>query len=606
MPDHSTNRSSFDREGVRRKYAEERARRVVADRTAVHDLLHDEGYERYLDDPFTPRIERAPVSDEVDVAIIGAGIAGVVTAAKLREAGDFRIRLIDTAGGVGGTWYWNRYPGVMCDTESYIYMPMLEERNYIPSQKYAFGEEIRQHIDAIARKYELIDDALFHTRVEESRWDDDAHCWTLTTDRGDHVRARFVVMAVGILNLVRVPVIKGMERFRGVSFHCSRWDYEYTGGAPGDPRLAKLADKAVALVGNGASGIQALPALAESAKQVYVFQRTPSAIGVRANAPTADDFAANLAPGWQKDRMENFTAVLAGRERDRDLVADGWTAHMAKVANPLFEPGMTPSDMAEAAEAVDYAVMEEHRARIDELVRDPAVAEALKPYYRYLCKRPLFHDEYLPMFNRPNVTLVDCPAGIEEITEVGLVVNGREYEVDCIVYATGFEAEVTPFPTRAAHPIVGRDGVTLAEKWKDGAMTLHGMMTHGFPNLFISPGPGQQSGISVNHTHIMVTGAEHIAATIAKLDRMGALVADVTEDAEAAWVHEIESWFIDGSDFIATCTPSRLNFFGDPSAQNPRNGAYGSGYGDYFGWRDIIDRWRDEDFPGLAIERANR
>ena len=588
---------------MQRKYAEERARRLGGDRTSVHDLLHDEGFERYLDDPFTPHVERAPVTDDIDVAIVGAGIAGVVTGAKLRDQGDFRIRLIDTAGGVGGTWYWNRYPGVMCDVESYIYMPMLEEMDYIPTQKYAFGEEIREHIERIADKYDLVDDALFHTRVEESRWDEDAARWIITTDRGDEIRARYLIMAVGILNLLRVPVIPGMERFQGASFHSSRWDYSYTGGAPGDPRLTNLADKAVAVIGNGASGIQTIPALAASSKHVYVFQRTPSAIGVRANAPTPDDFATNLAPGWQKDRMENFTAVMAGLEKERDLVADMWTAHMAKVSNPRIEPGMTPAEIAAAAEAFDYSVMEEHRARIDEIVRDPEVAESLKPYYRYLCKRPLFHDEYLAAFNEPNVTLVDCPNGVDEITEHGVIAGGREYEVDCIVYATGFEAEVTPFPTRAAHPIVGRDGVTLAEKWKDGAMTLHGMMTHGFPNLFISPAPGQQAVISVNHTHIMVSGAEHIAATIAKLDAMGVRVADVTEEAEAAWVAKIEEGFADRGEFMGSCTPSRLNFQGDPTAQNPRNGSYGGGYGDYFGWRDLIDRWREEGFPGVELRR---
>ncbi len=534
---------------------------------------------------------------------MGAGIAGVVTGAKLREAGESRICLIDTAGGVGGTWYWNRYPGVMCDVESYIYMPMLEEMGYVPTTRYAFGEEIRTHIEAIARKYDLLDSARFHTRVERSEWDEAAARWVVTTDRGDEIRARFLVMAVGILNLMKLPVIPGMERFQGTAFHSARWDYGYTGGGPGDGRLTKLADKVVGVIGTGASAIQCVPPLADSARHVHVFQRTPSAVGVRGNAPTTPEFAASLGPGWQRERMANFTSVMAGRSVDRDLVDDGWTLHMARVSNPPRQPDWSIQQMAEAAEAFDYSVMEEHRARVAEIVADPATAEILKPYYRYLCKRPCFHDEYLAAFNRPNVTLIDCPSGIERVTEHGVVANGVDYELDCIIYATGFEAEVTPFPRRAGHPIIGRGGASLAEKWKDGARTLHGTMTRGFPNLFISPAPGQQAVVSVNHTHIMVTGAEHIAATIARLDERGARIVDVSEAAEADWVGAIEAGYSDRSAFMSACTPSRLNFEGDPSPANPRNGSFGGGYGDYAGWVERLAEWRASDFPGLEIDQ---
>jgi len=595
--------SGFDREAVQRKYAEERARRVDGNRQSVSQLWRDESLAHYLDDPFTDYIERAPVATDVDVAIVGAGIAGVVTGAKLRDQGDYKVTLIDTAGGVGGTWYWNRYPGVMCDVESYIYMPMLEEMDYVPTRKYAFGEEIREHIDAIARRYDLLDDALFHTRVLESRWDEDAARWVITTDRGDTLRARFLVMAVGILNLAKLPAIPGHERFQGRSFHASRWDYDYTGGAPGDDHLTNLADKVVGIVGTGATAIQCVPPVGESAQHTYVFQRTPSAIGVRNNFDTPEEFVASLEPGWQKDRMENFTAVMAGREKERDLVADAWTAHMAKVSNPRIEPGWTPEQIGEAAEQFDFEVMEEHRRRVDEEIADAEVAERLKPYYRYLCKRPLFHDEFLAAFNSPKITLVDCPHGVEEITERGVIVDGEEYALDCIVYATGFEAEVTPFPRRAGHPIFGRDGQALANKWADGAMTLHGIMTRGFPNLFLSPGPGQQAVVSVNHTHVMVTGAEHIAAAIAKVDRAGVRAIEPTEAAEAAWVAAVEAGFADRSPFMLACTPSRLNFEGDPSLQNARNGSYGGGYGDYFDWKRILDGWlADSGFPDMDVE----
>jgi cation diffusion facilitator CzcD-associated flavoprotein CzcO len=591
----------FDPEAVHEKYAEERRKRMVAGRAEIRDLTRDASFAHYLRDPFTPYAPRDPIADDVDVVIVGAGIAGVVAGAKLREAGTWRIRLIDVAGGIGGTWYWNRYPGVMCDVESYIYMPMLEELNYVPKTRYAFGDEIREHLEAIARKYDLVGDALFHTRTEKSEWDEAAARWVVTTDRGDEIRARYLIMAVGILNLMKLPMIPGMERFAGKSFHSARWDYEYTGGSQ-DGNLTKLADKVVGVIGAGASAIQCVPPLAESAKHVYLFQRTPSAIGVRDNAPTAEDFGASLSPGWQKERMENFTAVMGGRPVVRDLVDDGWTHHMAKVINPRIEPDMSLDEIARENEELDYAVMEEHRSRIDQIVSDPRTAESLKPYYRYMCKRPCFHDEYLPAFNRPNATLVDCPAGVERVTERGVIAGGQEFELDCIIYATGFEAEATPFPRRAGHPILGRGGVSLAEKWKDGAQSLHGMMSRGFPNLFISPAPGQQAVISVNHTHVVVTGAEHIAATIARLDELGVEIADVSEDAEKEWGQRIVGAQLDDSLFMATCTPSRLNFESDPSAFNKRNGNYGGGYGDYFGWRDLLAEWRENGFAGLELE----
>lgn len=591
----------FDPEVVHAKYAEERQKRMIAGRADIRDLTRDGAFAHYLDDPFTPLVERDPISDDVDVAIIGAGIAGVVTGARLREAEISRIRLIDVAGGIGGTWYWNRYPGVMCDVESYVYMPMLEEMNYVPKTRYAFGDEIRGHLEAISRKYDLVRDALFHTRVEKSKWDEGVARWVVTTDRGDEIRARYLIMAVGILNLMKLPMIPGMERFAGKSFHSARWDYAYTGGSSSG-NLTHLADKVVGVIGAGASAIQCVPPLAESAKHVYVFQRTPSAVGVRGNAPTHEHFARSLSPGWQKERMENFTAVMGGRTVAHDLVDDGWTHHMAKVVNPHAEPGMSLDEIAQENEELDYAVMEEHRSRIDAIVADARTAESLKPYYRYLCKRPCFHDEYLHAFNRPNTTLVDCPSGVERVTERGLVANGREFAVDCIIYATGFEAEATPFPRRAGHPILGRGGVSLAEKWKDGVQSLHGMMTRGFPNLFISPAPAQQAVISVNHTHVMVTGAEHIAATIARLDELGVEIADVSEEAEADWGQKVVGAQLDDSLFIAACTPSRLNFESNPSAVNPRNGNYGGSYGDYFGWRDLLAEWRNGDFAGLELE----
>jgi cation diffusion facilitator CzcD-associated flavoprotein CzcO len=599
------NAISFDREAVNHKYAQERNKRMIEGRAATRDLSKDEDFSSYRDDPFTPYLERDPIDDEIDVAIIGAGIAGILAGADLRSAGIEQIRLIDGAGGVGGTWYWNRYPGVMCDVESYVYMPKLEEMGYVPTTRYAFGDEIRRHLDAIAQRYDLVDDALFHTTVQQSEWDEESARWILTTDRADVIRAHYLIVAPGILNLMKLPAIAGMEKFRGRAFHSARWDYGYTGGAPDDPHLDKLGDKVVGIIGTGGSGIQAVPPLAESAKHLYVFQRTPSAIGVRDNQPTPPDFAEDLEPGWQRRRMENFSAVMTGVPVERDLTDDGWTHHMAKVMNPEIPEGTSVDVVMVMAEQFDYSVMEEHRARVSEIVHDQRVAESLKPYYRYLCKRPLFHDEYLAAFNRDNVTLVDSPAGIERITERGVVVDGEEIVLDCIVYATGFEAEITPFPRRATHPIIGRGGVTIAEKFADGPITLFGLMTSGFPNMFLMPAPGLQSVVTVNYTHLAVVGAEHIAATIAMLDERGIRVADVLPEAEQEWTAEIVSTFQDTSAFMAACTPSRLNFEGDVSRANPRTGTYGGGFGDFFAYQKLLRDWRARgDFAGLQLEEG--
>jgi cation diffusion facilitator CzcD-associated flavoprotein CzcO len=503
---------------------------------------------------------------------------------------------------MGGTWYWNRYPGVMCDIESYIYMPMLEEMGYIPRDRYAAGEEIRLHLQAIAERFDLVDDALFHTGVVRAEWDDDIARWRVRTDRGDELTSRYYVLAVGILNLMKLPAIEGMERFAGKSFHSARWDYDYTGGAPGQP-LTKLHDKVVGLVGTGATGIQCVAPLAAAAKQVVVFQRTPSAIGERGNGPTDPDFAEALSPGWQQARMDNFQAVMLGKSVEEDAVGDGWTHYYAVALSPPRRKGATLQEYLRVSEEVDYGIMEEHRRRVRDLVSDPATAEVLSPYYRYTCKRPCFHDEYLQAFNEPNVTLVDCPGGFDRITEQGPVVDGRQYDVDCLVYATGFEGELTPLPRRAGHEVVGRDGVTLAEKWADGAQSLFGMMSRGFPNMFVMPAPGQGAVVTVNYTHLAVIGAEFVARTVELLDRRGAKVFDVSAEAEDDWVQTIVGTFVDASAVTSACTPSRINLEGHPELMNPRGGNYGGGFGDTFGYRDLLERWLvDGECDGLELD----
>ena len=589
-------------DAVKAKYLAERDKRLVPGRAEIRDLTSDPDFAEYRKDPFTPWTERTPLTDEVDAVIVGGGIAGVLAAVALRKQGVERIRIIDQAGGIGGTWYWNRYPGVMCDVESYIYLPMLEEMGYIPAERYASGEEIRGHLAAIADRYDLADDALFHTGVRRADWDEDGRRWRVRTDRGDDLTCRWYVLAVGILNLMKLPAITGMEQFAGRSFHTARWDYEYTGGGPGQP-LTNLGDKVVGLVGTGATGIQCLPWLAAGAKQVYVFQRTPSAIGVRGNRPTEPDFADDLAPGWHLDRMDNFEAVMNGRSVDQDLTDDGWTHHYAVVQNPQRWKGQTIEEYIRNAEEQDLAIMEEHRQRVATLVHDPATAEVLKPYYRYLCKRPCFHDEYLSAYNEPNVTLVDCPAGFDRVTADGPVVDGQQYEIDCLVYGTGFEAELTPLPRRAGHEVVGRDGVTLAGKWADGAASLYGVMSRGFPNLFVMPAPGQQAVVTVNYTAVAVLGAEVLGELVGQLRKRGVEVFDVSAEAEDRWVEEIVSTHVDASSVMAACTPSRINNEGHPEALSPRSGNYGRGRGDLFAYRDRIRTWlATGDLEGLELD----
>ncbi len=598
--------TSYDPETVRAKYLAERDRRLVPGRTDILDLRADDRFAHYRADPFTPYEPRDPVRDEVDVVIVGGGIAGVLAGAQLRKAGLQRIRIVDEAGGIGGTWYWNRYPGVMCDVESYIYMPMLEELDYVPTNRYAFGEEILDHLEAIAARFDLTSDSLFHTSVTRAEWDEEAARWRVSTDRGDEVACRWYVLAVGILNLMKLPSIPGMDEFAGYSFHTARWDYSYTGGGPHEP-MDRLGDKVVALLGTGASGIQCVPPLAEAAKHVYVFQRTPSAVGVRDNRPTDPDFRRRLRPGWQRARMDNFQAIMMGRPVDADLVDDGWTHHYAAVHHPPRRPGMTVEEYLRSAEELDYGIMEEHRRRIDELVADPMKREVLKPYYRYLCKRPCFHDEYLLAFNRPNVTLIDCPAGVERITAKGPVVDGQQYEVDCIVYGTGFEPELTPLYRRAGHEIVGRGGVTLAEKWADGAASLFGMMVRGFPNMFAMPAPGQQAVVTVNYTQLAVLGAEFVGRAVKLLEERGVEVFDVRADAEEEWTQKIVDSFVDSSEVMSACTPSRINNEGHPELLNPRNGNYGRGLGDYFGYREQLERWLEAgNFEGLEVEARSK
>ena len=316
--------SNFDADAMRARYANERDKRLRADGNEQYVEMTGD-FARYLEDPYIDEvIERDAKTDEVDVVLVGGGFGGLQAAARLRDIGVNDICLIEKGGDFGGTWYWNRYPGAQCDIEAYCYLPLLEELGYVPKEKYAYAKEILEHSANIGRHYDLYDSTLFQTEVTGLRWDEAARRWIVSTNRGDALRARFVSMANGPLHRPKLPGIPGIRDFKGHTFHTSRWDYEYTGGSP-EGGLDRLGDKRVAIIGTGATAIQCVPFLGETAQHLYVFQRTPSSVDVRGNAPTDQDWADSLEPGWQKHRMENFNALVSGVPQPEDLVDDGWT-----------------------------------------------------------------------------------------------------------------------------------------------------------------------------------------------------------------------------------------------------------------------------------------
>lgn len=548
-----------DIQGLRARYARERERRVRPDGASQYrSAAGDFGY--YAKDPYTARTERAPLTDAVEVLVIGGGFGGLVTGARLRQAGFESIRMMDEAGDFGGTWYWNRYPGIHCDIESYSYMPLLEEVGHVPRWRYAPGEEIRRHAVAVAETFDLYRDAVFQTRATALTWDDRAEEWVVETDRGDRMRARFVITSSGTLTQPKLPGIPGVESFRGHTFHTSRWDYDYTGGDQ-DGGLTGLSDKRVAVVGTGATGVQVIPHLGRDAQHLYVFQRTPSSVDVRDNRPTDPEWAASLEPGWQRERMENFLALVSGEPVETDLTRDGWTSTarlQRKLTTGALDTSVSPEERERVEELADAHKMNQIRARVDRVVDDPATAELLKPWYRYMCKRPCFSDHYLQTFNRSNVTLVDTAdhGGITRMTEDAVVVGDVEYPVDCVVFATGFDVGVSGVVSGTL-PVRGRGGRALLDSWGRGPRTLHGFYSDGFPNLF-HLGP-LQNATSVNFAHILLEQAGHIASVIAEGRRAGARVVEPRPDAVDDWGRVIRENVLDNVDFQRECTPGYYN-----------------------------------------------
>jgi len=592
---------SFDKEQLKQKYAEERAKRIRPDGNDQYIELKGQ-LAHYLDDPYTPFKERESKTDHVTFAFIGGGFAGLVVGAKLKQAGVDDVRIIEKGGDFGGTWYWNRYPGAQCDTASMIYLPLLEEVGHMPSEKYVHAPEILAHCRNIGSTFGLYDNALFHTRVTDLNWDESERVWRVQTDRGDNFTAKFVGMGTGPLHVPKLPGVPGIEDFEGHSFHTSRWDYDYTGGNETGAALTKLSDKRVAIIGTGATAVQCVPHLARTAKKLYVFQRTPSSVDERNNEPIDPDWFKGVAsPGWQARWYENFVGNQSATPPDEDFVQDGWTEISSRIRSKVMSlphDNMTPETMLAAFEDADFEKMEEIRARIDRIVTDPETAQNLKAWYRQLCKRPCFHDEYLQAFNNPNIQLVDTGGqGVDRITSNGAVVDGQEFEVDCIIYASGFEVG-TDYTRRAGFDMAGRGGEKVSEHWAEGMRSLHGTYVHGFPNAFIVQ-PTQGANLISNIPHNIVDAADSIAGVVAHAREIGADEVEVTKEAEDDWV----ALLLTGTGMILgsqECTPGYYNNEGhEPGPVAKLNVGYPHGAKAYF---EYSKAWRQSGaFEGLAF-----
>ena len=541
-------------DAIKQKFAEERDLRLDYRPEGTSQYTSDltGSFARYETDPYGGEIvPREPINDTVECLFIGGGFSALLTSARLREYGVESIRIVERGADVGGTWYWNRYPGVACDVISYDYLPLLDEMDYVPKNHYARGPEILAHCQAIARRYNLYELAVFQTTVTSTIWNEEEEIWQLTTDRGDHMKARFVICANGTLSKPKLSKIKGMESFKGHSFHTSRWDYDYT-----REDLSGLEDKVVGIIGTGATAVQAIPGLGASSKELYVFQRTPSSIDIRDDWPTDPNWARKLKPGWQAKRRER--AMRGPR------LTEGQRAERAAMSR---EEKIRRQENAN----IDY-MMRIHK-RIDEVVKDKATAEALKPWYMFMCKRPCFHNDYLPTFNRPNVHLVDTHGkGITEINEKGPVFDGTQYELDVLIYATGFEVQKTGIYNQ----IRGENGLDLNDKYSTGIRTLLGIHSQGYPNLFIMG--GYQASFQFNLTDMLHSQGDHIAACVDYVRRHDYQSIDVTPEAEEWWVQEVIH-HRGKTTRNQDCTPGYYNFEGE--FQRRQDGNYNGGFPKY-------------------------
>jgi len=582
-------------EAAKARYETERAKRLRDEGLAQYHTLSEHHLDR---DPWAdPDFRRPAVTEEVDVVVLGGGFAGMLAGINLVKRGITDFRIVEKAADFGGTWYWNRYPGCMCDVDATIYLPLLEETGYMPTEKYASATEIFGYCQLLGRHFGLYEHALFQTEVESLTWDDEVHRWDVVTRRGDRIRTRFFISAGGLMHKAKLPGIDGIDRFAGKAFHTTRWDYTYTGGSPTEP-MDHLADKVVGIIGTGATAVQVVPQLARSAKEVYVFQRTPSAVGVRAQQRIDEAWFRSLPPGWQAERTRNFTEVVTGGKPGRDLVADGWGQALGE--DTQREPA-SDEERAEL-EAVDFEVMEGFRRRIDEVVEDPETAEKLKPWYGKHCKRICFHDEYLQTFNRPNVHLVDTDGrGVREMSAAGPIVDGTEYPLDLLVFASGFEI-TTGLVHRLGFDPVGRGGVRLSERWHDGTHSLHGVLTAELPNFFVVS--FIQAGFGLNFVHFLSESTAHITWLIDHCLKEGIASIEATPEAEDEWLDVL--WQASGplARYNRGCTPSYGNSEGARTSLAARSAVFPGPLMDY---ASHLRRWREAGtLEGTRVVREDR
>jgi len=621
------NTYDFDPDALAKKYRIERDKRLRQDGNDQYQEISGE-FSYFADDPYiNTELERDPLEDEVDVLIIGGGFGGMLAAVRLKQAGIDNFRIIEKGGNFGGTWYWNRYPGASCDIESYIYFPLLEETGFIPKKKYTDAAETLEYCHIICEKYQLYDNACLQTEVTSTVWNEDINRWIVSTNKKDKIKARFVVHSNGPLNRPKLPAIKGINNFNGHTFHTSRWDYDYTGG-DSNGNLSNLKDKRVAVIGTGATAVQCVPHLGESAKELFVFQRTPSSIDIRNNQLTDTEWLINQKPGWHQKRRNNFETLLTGGQVKKDLVSDGWTeafrllfgnlrdkapsrfkigiwALISVFSIDMYKSGfrkfMTKKvsdymDLANALQIADYQKMEMVRARAEEIVNDKETAESLKPYYNQFCKRPCFHDEYLATYNRDNVHLIDTDGkGLEELSENGIIFNNVEYEVDCIIFATGFEVG-TDYSRRSGYQIKGVNNLTVSDKWKKGLATFHGMHSRGFPNCFFFG--HAQSGFTASYTYSLDEQSIHMAYIIKEANKRGSTRIEASKEAEESWINTIIEKARLTASFQENCTPGYYNNEGKIN-QTPQNNTYGGGPIEFF---SLLKKWRSKgDLRGLEF-----
>lgn len=592
---------NFDLDALRIKYDEERDKRIRPEGSTQYQKMEGE-FSFYLDDPWVqPGFEREPINDDIDVLVVGGGFGGLLSGAYLHNAGIRSIRHIERAGDFGGVWYYNRYPGVACDIEAYTYLPLLEEMGYMPPRRFATGAEIFEYAKSIARKFDLYEGALFQTAVSELRWDEDSAHWVVKTNRGDIIQARHVISTSGHFMRPKLPGVPGILDYKGHTFHSSRWDYAYSGGGA-DGSLAGLADKRVGIIGTGASGVQITPHLGQYAEQLYVFQRTPSSIAIRDDKPTDREWFKGLEPGWHKERVENFTAVIQGAPVEQDLVNDSWTEifknQQGLIVKERVKGDLPAVELELRQEIADHIQMEDIRARVAGVIDDPATAEALKPWYRTFCKRPCFHDDFLPTFNRDNVTLVDTGGhGVDCFTESGVVVGNAEYQLDCVIFATGFDNGSSWFDL-VGYDVYGTNGISLREKWKYGFRSLHGMTVSNFPNFYMVGNGLQQQG-GAHFTHALSQNGEHAAYIVSEALKREIRSIEVTADAEEAWVQEVIKLSGSNIKFQQQCTPSYINNEGKLAPGSTQNSSYGL---PSYIFHQMLADWRESgDFPGMEI-----